>query len=93
MEDNFEDSIAGLTLDEVVTIDAILLLVDNEDIILILLEEEDGDDSISKLLLEDAMFMVAFMIPLEIEEVWLLLLEEDNIVDSCLLVFLTIDDE
>ena len=41
----------------------------------------------------DAMFMVAFMIPLEIEEVWLLLLEEDNIVDSCLLVFLTIDDE
>ena len=93
MEDNCEDSIAGLILDEVVTIDVILLLVDNKDIFLILLEEEDGDDSISKLLLEDVMFMVAIILLLGNEEVWLLLLEEDNNVDSCLLVFLTIDDE
>ena len=49
-EDNCEDSIAGLTLDEVVTIDAMLLW--NENVWLLLLVEDNNVDSCLLVLLD-----------------------------------------
>ena len=67
MEDNCEDSIAGLTLDEVVTIDALLL--GNEDVWLLLLVEDNNVDSCLLFLLDindEFLLLVADTVAVEV---------------------------